>query len=107
MNEPLETCPKCGCKDLFIRKDFPQKLGLAIVIAAALAFVILAASRSGFYLGALILVIAAVVDAILYLLVRKVTVCYRCRAEFREVSPKHAGFELAIAEKYRNIRRDS
>jgi hypothetical protein len=32
-----------------------------------------------------------------------VTVCYRCREEFRDVAlnPQHEGFELAVAEKYR------
>jgi hypothetical protein len=86
-----------------VRKDFPQKLGMAIVVAAAATFLVLAASRSSFYVGALVLVAAAIVDAVMYLLVGKVTVCYRCRAEFRDVplNPQHAPFELAIAEKYR------
>ena len=108
MNAPLEECSKCGCRDLFIRKDFPQKLGLGIVVVAAIAFVILAASRASFYLGALILLAAAVIDAILYAFVPRITVCYRCRCEFRDVpvNPKHHGFELAVGEKYRNIPRD-
>ena len=29
---PLTKCAKCGCNDLFVRKDFPQKLGLSLVI---------------------------------------------------------------------------
>jgi hypothetical protein len=101
--EPLKSCPKCGCGDLFVRKDFPQKLGLTIVIVAATAFTILASRPRYFYLGALVLVAAVVVDAVIYLLVGKVTVCYRCRAEFHDVpvNPEHEGFELAIAEKYR------
>jgi hypothetical protein len=102
-NEPLKSCPTCGCGDLFVRKDFPQKLGLAIVIVAALAFLALASRARYAYLGAIVLVIAAAVDAVIYLLVGKVTVCYRCRGEFRDVpvNPEHAAFELAIAEKYR------
>jgi len=81
--EILTICPKCGCKDLFIRKDFPQKLGMSIVIAAA------------------------VLDALLYWFVPKITVCYRCRAEFRDVpiNPDHEAYELAVGEKYR--RRES
>jgi len=104
---PLTKCAKCGCNDLFVRKDFPQKLGLSLVILAALAFVILAASRAHFYLGALILLGAAIIDAILYLFVPKITVCYRCRAEFRDapINPRHGGFELAIGEKYRDVKR--
>ncbi len=38
----------------------------------------------------------------MYLVVPKITVCYRCRAEFRgPVNPEHGGFELAVGEKYR------
>jgi hypothetical protein len=101
----LKTCPACGCRDLFIRKDFPQKLGLGIVVAAGLSFLILAASRRGFALGAMILLGAVVIDLVLYALVGKVTVCYRCRREFRDapINPEHEGFELATAEKYRSL----
>src|SRR4051812_20036978 len=100
----LIQCPQCGCKDLFIRKDFPQKLGLAIVAIAAIAFLVLAAKRETFYLGVCVLIIAAVIDAALYAIVPKVTVCYRCRAEFRDrpINPEHEGFELAVGEKYRH-----
>jgi hypothetical protein len=99
----LRTCPQCGCRDLFIRKDFPQKLGLTIVIVAAVSFLILSASRSHFYLGALVLLAAALLDAALYWFVPKITVCYKCRSEFRDVplNPEHHGFELAVGEKYR------
>ena len=100
---PLETCPKCGCRDLFIRKDFPQKVGLAIVALAAIAFLVLAAWRASVYLGVMVLLLATGIDAVLYFVVPKITVCYRCRAEFRDVpiNPKHEGFELSIGEKYR------
>lgn len=103
MRESLSACPKCGCTDLFVRKDFPQKLGLAIVVVAAVTFLALASRPRYFYLGALVLVAAVVIDAAIYLFVGKVTVCYRCRAEFRNVpvNPEHEGFDLAIAEKYR------
>ena len=103
MNDPLlEACPKCGCGDLFVRKDFPQKLGVTLVILAAVAFLILAAWRETFWIGAMILAIAAVIDALFYIFVPRITVCYRCRAEFRgPINPKHVGFELATGEKYR------
>jgi hypothetical protein len=105
-SSPLAACPSCGCRDLFVRKDFPQKLGLAIVVVAAAAFLCLAASRQSFYLGATVLLAAALLDALLYAFVPKLTVCYKCRGEFRDapVNPEHEGFELAIAEKYRRPR---
>ena len=97
------TCPQCGCADLFVRKDFPQRAGLAIVVIAAVSFVILARARQHMYLGVLVLLAAAAIDAVIYFFVGRVTVCYRCRAEFRgEVNPDHAAFDLAIAEKYRH-----
>ena len=108
----LSECPRCGCRDLFIRKDFPQKLGLSIVIIAGIAFLWLASSRQHFYLGAIVLLIAALIDAVLYWFVPKITICYRCRGEFRDIplNPHHAGYELAVGEKYRQIdapRKDS
>lgn len=100
---PLKTCPACGCRDLFVRKDFPQRLGLGLVVVAGLTFLVLAAWRRWFWIGAVVLLAAVLVDAALYLLVRKVTVCYRCRSEFRDVpiNPEHEGFELAVGERYR------
>jgi cell division protein FtsW (lipid II flippase) len=88
---------------MFIRKDFPQKLGLAIVIIAGGMFLILAASRRWFYVGAIVLVAAAAIDALMYAFVPKLTVCYKCRSEFRDVplNPEHEGYELAVGEKYR------
>jgi hypothetical protein len=99
----LTACPNCGCKDLFIRKDFPQKLGLSIVVIAAVAFLILASSRQHFYLGVIVLLIAMLLDAVLYWFVPRITVCYKCRSEFRDrpINPAHEGFELATGEKYR------
>jgi hypothetical protein len=49
--------------------------------------------------------VAVAVDALLYLVVGKMTVCYRCRAEFRDapINPDHEGFDLAVAEKYRHV----
>jgi len=101
--DALNICPNCGCRDLFIRKDFPQKTGLLVIVVAGLTFLYFAARRGTFYLGVWVLVSAAAVDALLYAFVPKVTVCYRCRAEFRGVplNPDHGPFELAVAEKYR------
>jgi hypothetical protein len=100
---PLNECPNCGCRDLFIRKDFPQKLGLSIVVVAAVAFLALASSRQYFHLGVIVLIAAMLLDAVLYWFVPRITVCYKCRSEFRDrpINPAHEGFELAIGEKYR------
>lgn len=96
----VESCPCCGGAEFFLRKDFPQKLGLAIVIVAALISMVLYARHTLAAFGVLAGVV--VLDAMIYLLVRWVTVCYRCRAEFRGAAynPRHSGFDLATAEKY-------
>lgn len=96
----VEQCPLCRCREFFIRKDFPQRAGLLIVIVAAtLSFATL---RTNLAISWGVLVAAVVLDIILYLLVGRVTVCYACRAEFRRTAgnPAHRGFDLAQAEKY-------
>ena len=80
-----------------------RELGLAIVATAGVAFLVLAANPRTFRWGLYVLLAATLLDAALYFVVGKVTVCYRCRAEFRDVpvNPEHEGFDLAIGEKYR------
>lgn len=70
---------------------------------AAVAFLLLAARPGTFYLGVLVLLAAALLDGLLYFFVPRITVCYRCRSEFRGVplNPEHEGFDLAVGEKYR------
>ena len=86
-----------------MRKDFPQKLGLGLVVVAGVVFLILAARRSTFYVGVWVLVAVTLIDALLYWFVPRVTTCYKCRADFRgrPIHPEHGAFELAVAEKYR------
>jgi hypothetical protein len=96
----LEQCPICRCREFFIRKDFPQKLGLLIVIVAGTISVATLKSNLGLSWG--VLGAAVLVDLALYLMVGRVTVCYACRAEFRGAAPnpEHRGFDLAQSEKY-------
>ena len=99
-NGVVRSCPCCGCREAFVRKDFPQRLGLAIVMAAALVSIVLLYRHTLAALGVLAGVV--LIDAVVYLFVTRVTVCYRCRAEFRRFSlnPEHEAFDLATAEKY-------
>lgn len=97
----VTDCPACGGREFFIRKDFPQRLGLLLVIAFGLA-----ASVFYYYenivatFGTLFALVA--IDAVIYFFVGKVTVCYKCRAEYRGVvyNPNHQPFDLATSEKY-------
>ncbi len=98
----VRKCALCPGREFFIRKDFPQRLGMIAVVLAGLI-----ASVFFYYknipatfatMGALVLI-----DAVIYLLVGRVTVCYRCRAEYRGVAynSDHQGFDLATSEKYK------
>ena len=97
----VTRCAACPGREFFIRKDFPQKLGMVLVVVFGLvATYFYAEQRVGLTfatLGALV-----VIDAIIFFFVGKVTVCYRCRAEYRGVAynPDHEGFDLATSEKY-------
>lgn len=90
----IESCPACGSRQLYVQRDFNQKVGLGVVvIGAALA------PFTPFYSS---LVAAALVDAALYAVLPEITVCYRCHAHFRGFArnPGHAAFDLHVAEQY-------
>lgn len=103
-NGVLRRCPVCGCRDIFVRKDFPQGLGLGLVLTAGIASVILFAMDLT-VISIAVLGLAVVIDALLYRFVGKCLVCYRCRTEFRDtpIDERHEPWDLAIGEKYRPI----
>lgn len=99
----IRDCPCCGGDEFYLRRAFPQRLGLTIVVIVALASIYL--FGTGNVMAALgVLGAIVVVDLAIYGLLPQVTTCYRCGAEFRgiPVNPAHGGFDLAVAEKYRS-----
>ena len=96
----VDVCAVCGSTELFLRKDFPQRLGLLVVIIAGA--ISLAFLKSDLRIAYGVLGVAVVVDLILYLWTSLVTTCYACRAEYRYATPNpsHEGFDLATSEKY-------
>lgn len=90
----VEHCPACSGRQLYVQRDFNQKVGLGIVVVGALLV-----PFTPFYSS---LFAAAIVDAILYALVPEITVCYRCHAHFRGFArnPQHHPFDLHLAEQY-------
>jgi hypothetical protein len=103
----ITHCVVCGTEDLYSQKDFPQGLGLAILVA-------------GFGLSSLfwlwympiaafgVLIASVIVDAILYALVPDVVICYRCLSQYRgngsNPSGRYRNFDLAVGERYRQER---
>ena len=90
----IERCPACDSTLLYVQRDFNQKVGLGVVVVGAAL-----APFTPFYSS---LIVAALVDAGLYLLLPEITVCYRCHAHFRGFArnPKHQAYDLHLAEQY-------
>jgi hypothetical protein len=96
--EPLSRCAVCGGERFFVQRDFNQRIGcLVVVVGAAL---------SPFTYGISLLVCLAI-DLIIYLMVREVTLCYRCSAIYRGVArdPRHGAFDLHVADLDREERK--
>ena len=102
--DELKRCAVCRSSDLFIRKDFPQRLGVAIVVMGFFASSV-AWYRYEIYLAFGILFTTAAIDIVLYLLVADALVCYRCGAQYRRVGnlTDHGAFELETHERYRQL----
>jgi hypothetical protein len=103
----LRACPWCATDDLYIQKDFPQGLGLLIVIVG---FAI--STVFWFYEmpipAYLVLLASALLDMGLYYRVPDVTICYRCLGQYRGPGSNPEGrfrpFDLAVGERYRQER---
>jgi hypothetical protein len=98
----VRRCLVCPSSDLFVRKDFPQRLGVAIVVLG-----IVASSVAWGYTYTIatfaILFTTALVDVVLYLIVPDALMCYRCGAQYR-LAPgmdRHSAFNLETHERYR------
>jgi hypothetical protein len=103
----LVACPWCLTSDLYIQKDFPQALGLFIVVvgfAISTVFWYYEMPVATFA----VLLVSALVDGVLYYTVPDVTICYRCLSQVRGNTGEPAGrfhpFDLAIGERYRQER---
>ncbi|MHC5110192.1 MAG: hypothetical protein ACYTHJ_09980 [Planctomycetota bacterium] len=98
--EIVDQCVICGGTELFIRKDFPQKLGLFVVVVFGLASLYFFTRNVLIAWG--VLAFAVLIDVVIYMIVGKVTACYSCRAEYRKcaLNPAHEQFDLATSEKY-------
>ena len=98
----ITQCLICPSTELFIRKDFPQVLGVAIVVlAAVISSVFWYLHMPWWTYGTLFT--AAFIDLVLYLFVGNQLQCYRCQAQYRGVPglENHEPFDLETHEKHR------
>ncbi|NIP84918.1 MAG: hypothetical protein GTO03_04925 [Planctomycetales bacterium] len=100
----LNYCLVCRSQDLFVRKDFPQRLGVGIVIVGFLCSA-WAWHAYQITLAFGILFATAGIDVLLYLLVGEALECYRCHAHYRGVTPgeRQGAFDLETHERYRQM----
>jgi hypothetical protein len=104
-SDGVRQCLVCPSTELYIRKDFSQTLGVAIV---ALGFVI--SSVFWYYRMPLwtygVLFATALIDVVLYLVVGNLLHCYRCQSQYRGIAglEDHGGFDLETHEKHRQQR---
>lgn len=100
----VRRCLVCPSADLFVRKDFPQRLGVLIVLVGIVG------SSIAWYYAQLywtfgILFVTALVDVLLYTLVGDALMCYRCQAQYRGVAEmdSHGMFDLETHERHRQL----
>ena len=98
----LSRCLVCPSNDLFVRKDFPQRVGVAIVVVGfAASSVAWAYTLPIWTFG--ILFATALIDVVLYAIVPDALMCYRCGAQYRTVPgmQRHGAFNLETHERHR------
>ncbi|HEX4000872.1 MAG TPA: hypothetical protein VHX65_20160 [Pirellulales bacterium] len=98
----LARCLVCPSVDLFVRKDFPQQVGVGLVVLGLAASCV----TWGFhetYLTFAVLFATALADLALYLLVPNALMCYRCGAQYRGSAglDAHGPFNLETHERHR------
>jgi hypothetical protein len=98
----LRRCLVCPSTEFFRRKDFPQRLGVGIVVAG------LAASCVAWGMRELVATFAilfgtALLDVVLYFVVPECLTCYRCAARYSGdgVVESFGSFNLETHEKHR------
>jgi hypothetical protein len=100
----VQRCLVCPSTDLFVRKDFPQRLGVLIVAVG-----IIGSSIAWYHAHLLwtfgILFATALIDVLLYTFVGDALMCYRCQAQYRGVAEMdaHGTFDLDTHERHRQL----
>ncbi len=102
IEDRVDRCLVCPSQELYVRKDFPQRLGVTIVIIG-----VVLSSITWFYhswLGTFAVLFAmAAIDVFLYWVTGNLLQCYRCQAQYRAVPgvDSYGAFDLEVHERYR------
>jgi DNA-directed RNA polymerase subunit RPC12/RpoP len=104
VGQQIRRCLVCPSTELYARKDFPQRLGVALVVAGFVGSSIAWANYHVLWSFA-ILFGTALVDLVLYIVMGESLTCYRCHAQYRgcEEIERHGGFNLETHERYRQM----
>src|SRR5207302_3941530 len=78
----ISRCLVCPSRELYARKDFPQRLGVALVVIGFVGSSIAWANYRVLWTFA-ILFCTALVDLLLYIIMGVSLTCYRCGAQYR------------------------
>ena len=73
----LTQCPCCQRKDFYSQKDFNRKIGVILFVVAAIA---------SLWTYGLSLVALYLLDLFLFRKLKKIAICYKCQAVFRNTS---------------------
>ena len=95
-------CAICPCEELFVRKDFPQRLGMIIILVQMITSSITWYFHMIYWTYA-ILGASALLDFALYMWIGNVLQCYRCQSQYRGIEglEDRDAFSLETHERYR------
>jgi hypothetical protein len=101
-DDKLTRCLCCGSEELFVRKDFSQRLGITIIVVGLIVSTIFWWNymRMATYAT---LFATALLDLALYFIVGNLLECYRCHAQYRGLPQleQYDAFSLEVHEKHR------
>ena len=100
----IDRCLVCPSTELYARTDFPQRLGVGLVVAGFVGSSIAWANYQVLWTFA-ILFGTALIDLLLYIVMGESLTCYRCHAQYRGFDDveRHGGFDLETHERYRQL----
>ena len=98
----VHKCLACGSGELFLRKDFPQRLGVGIVVLGVI-FSSIAWYDHRVLMTYGILFLTALLDLVLFVTMGTVLECYRCHAQYRgsREDGEYDPFDLEVHERHR------